>query len=108
MALQQLTLESGFLFYVLLVVLAGAALAGGLAGGWGARALAENLLAGRYVEREFGVGDYIRVDGTAGTIERLTNTNVVVQTEDGRRVHLPNGLLTRMPVESKSVKQDEP
>ncbi len=102
MALQQLTVESGFLLYVLLVVLAGAALAAGIAGGWGARSLAENLVAGRYVEREFSVGDFIRVDGTAGTIERLSATNVVVHTNDGRQVHVPNGMLTRMAVESKS------
>ncbi len=102
MALQQLTIDSAFLLYVLLVVLAGAALAFGIAGGWGARSLAENLIAGRYVEREFKVGDFVRVDGTAGKIERLSATSVIVRTDEQKRITVPNGLLTRMAVESES------
>lgn len=105
MALQQLTIESGFFLYVLLVMMGGGALAVGIAGGWGARSLAENLIAGRYVEREFGVGDFVRVDGTAGTIERLNSTSVIVRTLENRRVTIPNGLLTRMPVESEKPAQ---
>jgi small-conductance mechanosensitive channel len=102
MALQQLTIDSVFSLYVLLVILGGAALAVGIAGGWGARSLAENLIAGRYVEREFAVGDYVRVDGTAGKIERLSATSVIVRTDENRRITVPNGLLTRMAVESES------
>ncbi len=101
MALQQLTINSGFFLYVLLVLLAGGALAMGIAGGWGARLLAENLIAARYVESEFKVGDFISLNGTAGTIERLSPTSVIVRTENDRRVTLPNGLLTRMAVESE-------
>ena len=102
MALQQLTIDSGFFFYVLLVLLGGAALAMGIAGGWGARSLAENLIAGRYVEREFAVGDYVRVDGTAGTIERLSATSIIIRTETDQRITVPNGLLPKMAVESRS------
>ena len=101
MALQQLTIESGFFLYVFLVILGGGALAVGIAGGWGARSLTENLIASRYVEREFAVGDFIRLDGTAGRIERLSATSVIVRTEENRRVTVPNGLLTRMMVESE-------
>ena len=101
MALQQLTIDSGFFLYVLIVLLAGVALAMGIAGGWGARSLAENLIAGRYVEREFAVGDYVRVDGTAGTIERLSATSVIVRSDADQRITVPNGLLTRMAVESR-------
>ncbi|MDQ2865126.1 MAG: mechanosensitive ion channel [Candidatus Eremiobacteraeota bacterium] len=108
MALQQLTIESGFLLYVLLVILAGAALAVGIAAGWGGRTLAENLIAGRYVEREFAVGDFVRVDGTSGTVERLSSTSVVVRSDDDRRFTVPNALLTRMAVESKSRVRPSP
>jgi len=101
MALEQLTIDSGFLLYVLLMVVGGATLAFAIAGGWGARTLAENLVAGRYVEREFALGDFVKVDGTAGTIERLSATSVIVRTDDDRRITVPNGLLTRMAVESK-------
>lgn len=103
MALQQLTIDSAFFLYVFLVMLGGGALAFGIAGGWGARALAENLIAGRYVEREFAVGDFVRVDGTAGKIERLSPTSVIVRVDENRRVTVPNGLLTRMAVESEAA-----
>ncbi len=103
MALQQLTIDSGFLLYVFLVILAGGALAVGIAGGWGARTLSENLVAGRYVEREFAVGDHIRIQDTAGTIERLGPTSLTLRTNDDRRITVPNGLLTRTMVESRAA-----
>jgi small-conductance mechanosensitive channel len=101
MALQQLTIDSGSVLDVLLVLLAGAALAGGLAAGWGARTLAENLVAGRYVEREFQIGEFIRVDGIAGAIERFDGTSVVLRAADGARFVVPNGLLARAAVEAR-------
>ena len=108
MALQQLTVDSAFLFYVLLVLLGGAALAGGIAAGWGARTLAENLVAGRYVERQFAVGQAISVDGTSGTIERLEPASLTIVTDDGRRVILPKALLTRTAVEAGTTPESPP
>ena len=104
MALEQLTVESAFLFYVLLVVLGGAALGGGIAVGWGARTLAENLVAGRYVEQQFGVGQKIRINGTSGTISKLEPASITLVTDDQRRIILPNSLLTRMAVEATETK----
>jgi small-conductance mechanosensitive channel len=102
MALQQLTIDSRSVLAVLLVLLAGGALAGGLAAGWGARTLAENLVAGRYVEREFAIGEYISVEGIAGSIERFDGTSVVLRARDGARFVVPNGLLARVAVEARS------
>ncbi len=100
MALQQLTVESAFLFYVLLVAFGAVALACAIAGGWGARAFAENLLAARYVERHLRVGSYIRVNGRAGNIERLDATCTLVRTQDDRTILFPNGLLARSVIET--------
>ncbi len=98
LALQQLTIESGFLLDVFLVVLCGGALAVGIAGGWGTRTLVENFAAARYVERHLHVGDRISVEGLEGTVERLDPTSTVVTALDGRRIVVPNGLLARVPV----------
>lgn len=98
LALQQLTIESGFLLDVLLVVLCGGALAVGISGGWGTRTLVENFAAARHVERYLRVGDRISVDGMEGTVERLDPTSTVVAAPDGRRIVVPNGLLARVPV----------
>jgi len=98
MALQQLTIESAFLLEVLLVILSAAALGAAIAGGWGARTLAENLVAARFVERHFHVGDFINIDGIGGTIEKLDLMSTAIRTDDDRRIILPNGMLTRSAV----------
>lgn len=95
MALQQLTIESSFLLYVLLLLLGSAALSAAIASGWGARTFFENVVASRYVEENFHIGDGITVDGAAGTLERVGMTNIVVVTSDQRRIVLPNRILAR-------------
>ncbi|MBD5655950.1 MAG: mechanosensitive ion channel family protein, partial [Candidatus Eremiobacteraeota bacterium] len=102
MALEQLTVASRFLFDVLLVVLGGCALALAIAGGWGARAFAENLIAARYVERHLNVGDYVRIEGQTGIIERFDVMSTILRTDDGRRIIYPNGLLAGSVVEAGS------
>jgi small-conductance mechanosensitive channel len=99
MALEQLTVASAFLFYVLLVIVGGCSLALAIAGGWGARAFAENLIAARYVERHLSVGDHIRIEGQVGRIERFDVMSTILRTDDGRRIIYPNGLLASAVVE---------
>ncbi len=100
MALQQLTVDSAFLFYVLLVMLGALGLAGAIAGGWGARAFAENLVAAHYIERHLDVGHFIRVKGQSGTVERLDAMSTIVRTADGRTIIFPNGYLAQSVVEA--------
>jgi small-conductance mechanosensitive channel len=99
MALEQLTIASVFLFYVLLVVIGSGSLALAVAGGWGARAFAENLIAARYVERHLSLGDRVRVEGQTGTIEQFDAMSTILRTDDGRRIIYPNGLLAGAVVE---------
>ena len=99
MALEQLTIASIFLFYVLLVLVGSGSLALAIAGGWGARAFAENLIAARYVERHLSLGDHVRVEGQTGTIERFDVMSTILRTDDGRRIIYPNGLLAGSVVE---------
>lgn len=103
MALEQLTIASVFLFYVLLVLVGSGALALAIAGGWGARAFAENLIAARYVERHLSLGDHVRVEGQTGIIERFDAMSTILKTEDGRRIIYPNGLLANAVVEVGNV-----
>jgi small-conductance mechanosensitive channel len=105
MALQQLTIEAGFLFSVLLLLLGAVAFAAALAFGWGARTLAENVASGRYVEQNFVEGDVIAIiEGpveVAGTIERLGLTSTTLRTADGRRVLVPNAVFARAVVQAE-------
>ncbi|MBC5801146.1 MAG: mechanosensitive ion channel [Candidatus Eremiobacteraeota bacterium] len=100
MALQQLTVDSAFLFYVLLVLLGTVALGVAIAGGWGARAFAENLVAAHYIERHLDIGHFIRVKGRTGTIERLDAMSTIVRTSEDRTIIFPNGYLARSVVEA--------
>jgi len=97
LALQQLTLDATFLLDVLLVVLGGVALTTAIAVGWGARTMAENLVASRYVEQNFAVGDTVSIDGAAGTVERIGPTSATLRAVDGKVV-IPNGVLARVVV----------
>jgi small-conductance mechanosensitive channel len=99
MALQQLTIEAGFLFSVLLLLLGAAAFAAALAFGWGARTLAENVASGRYVEQNLVEGDVVAIiDGpveVTGTVERLGLTSTILRMADGRRLLVPNAVFAR-------------
>lgn len=108
MALQQLTIQASFLFYILLIVLGMAGLGGAIAFGWGARTLAEHVAGGRYVEQNFDQGESVVVnaDGlgaVTGTIERLGLTSTTIRTTDGRRVVVPNGVLARAVVQADAA-----
>ncbi len=98
LAMQQLTIDATFLLDVLLVILGGAAVAVAIAFGWGARTTAENLVAARYVEQNFAVGDAVAVEGVAGTIERIGPTSAVLRTAQGGKAVIPNSVLARVVV----------
>ena len=94
-ALQQLTIRSEFLLDVLLVILAGFALAFGLAAAWGARTFFENLVAGHYVERHVRVGDSVRLEESVGIVEALEPTSITLRTDDASHTIVPNARIAR-------------
>jgi small-conductance mechanosensitive channel len=112
MALQQLTIEAGFVFAVLLLLLGAAAFAAALAFGWGARTVAENVASGRHVEQNFAEGDVVAIlEGpveVAGTIERLGLTSTTLRTADGRRVLVPNAIFARAVVQAEPAAAGAP
>ena len=66
---------------------------GGLAIGFGAKSLVEDLISGFFIllERQFDVGDTIAVGDVKGTVERLELRSTVLRDIDGRRHVVPNG-----------------
>ena len=100
-ALQQLTIRSEFLLDVLLVILAGFALAFGLAAAWGARTFFENLVAGHYVERHVRVGDSVRFEESVGIVEALEPTSITLRTDDASHTIVPNARIARNSLERR-------
>jgi small-conductance mechanosensitive channel len=98
MAADQLGVQTGVLQTMLLVLflVAGAAVA--LAVGLGARALAGNVLAGRYVDDRFAVGEQIEVEDWKGTIVEVGLASVTIADGRGELVEIPHGFLLTRPV----------
>ena len=99
-ALQQLTIESAFFFELVLAAFGSIAFAFAIAVGWGARSFAADSLAGRFVEKQFAVGDRIAFANVDGTIERFDTLSTTVRTANGRRLTIPNSTLTGSIVET--------
>jgi small-conductance mechanosensitive channel len=106
LALQQLTLDATFLLAVLLVVLGGIALALAIAVGWGGRTMVENLIAARYVEQNFKVGDDLMIEDVAGTVERVGPTSAVLRSAAGGKIVIPNGIFARAVIHPGSATGD--
>lgn len=73
-------------------VLAGAGIVG-LAIGFGAQTLVKDVISGLFilVERQFGVGDVIKVDGIAGSVEKMTLRATFLRDAEGTSHVIPNG-----------------
>lgn len=78
-------------------ILAGAGLAGILIG-FGAQQLVRDVLAGIaiLIEDQFGVGDWIEVDGKVGAVERVGLRSTAFRDVDGTVHHVLNGHMQRV------------
>ena len=75
----------------------------GIALGFGAQRLVEDVITGLFmlVEDQFGVGDRIDAGMVNGTVEALTIRSTVVRDPDGMLWHLPNSEIRRVANESQ-------
>ena len=91
--LQQMGIESQLLtdifLYVIVILLAGLALAFGLGG----RDVVRNVLAGFYAREMFALGDTISFEGADGTLEAISTINAEID-RGGERILVPNTYLT--------------
>ena len=83
-------------------LLASAGIAG-VAIGFGAQRLVEDVITGLFmlIEDQFGVGDRIDVDLVEGTVEGLTLRSTVLRDPDGTLWHIPNSEIRRVANESQ-------
>ena len=98
MAADELGVRTGVLQTLLFILLVVAGLAAALAIGLGGWALAGNVIAGRYVEDRFTVGQQIEVDQFKGTIVEVGLASVTIADADGELVEIPHGFLLTRPV----------
>jgi small-conductance mechanosensitive channel len=98
MAADQLGVETGVLQTALFILLLIAGLAAALAVGLGGRVLAGNVIAGRYVDDRFTVGERIEVDDWKGTIVEVGLASVTIADGQGELIEIPHGYLLNRPV----------
>lgn len=95
--LQQLgmdvTLLTDLLTNIVTLIVAGIALAFALGG----RVIARNVLSGHYAREMFMLGDWMELDGQAGTLEAIGTLNAEIAVE-GERLVVPNVRLTEAAV----------
>jgi small-conductance mechanosensitive channel len=103
MAADQLGVQTRVLQTVLFLFLLVAGVAVALAVGLGGRALAGNVIAGRYVDDRFSVGEQIEVDDWKGTIVELGLASVTISDSQGELVEIPHGYLLSRPVRRSGV-----
>jgi small conductance mechanosensitive channel len=75
----------------------------GLAIGFGAQSVVEDLLRGLFMlaEDQFGVGDRIDVGSVNGVVERVTLRTVVIRDGEGTLWHVPNSEIDRVANEAQ-------
>jgi len=75
----------------------------GLAIGFGAQSVVEDLLRGLFMlaEDQFGVGDRVDVGSVNGVVERVTLRTVVIRDSTGTLWHVPNSEINRVANEAQ-------
>jgi len=89
MAISQLRIDTDIIKAVVLVLLAGFALAVALTFGLGTREITRNMVAGFYARKMFASGETIRIRGERGTLVSITPLQTIID-QDGATVSFPN------------------
>jgi small-conductance mechanosensitive channel len=84
LAVEQLGIDSSVLVTLLVTVFAGLFGAAALAFGLGARDTVSNIIGSHYVQRNYKVGDRIRIGESEGVVIDINNTVVTLDTDSGR------------------------
>jgi small-conductance mechanosensitive channel len=103
MAADQLGVQTGVLQAALFLLLLTAGVTVAIAVGLGGRVLAGNVIAGRYVDDRFTVGERIEVDDWKGTIVEVGLASVTISDAQGELVEIPHGYLLTRPVRRSGV-----
>lgn len=88
----QVGIDVSFLTIITAIVLTATLGSVALAFGLGARAYVANLIAAHYLRADIRIGDNIQIDGIVGEVVEISNTRVVLDTQEGM-VSLPASII---------------
>ena len=90
LALTELGLDMTIFTNNITIIITGMVLAMALSIGLGSRSIMANVLARYYISQLFHVGEKVSLGGHKGTITKITPISVIIQTEEGEQLHIPN------------------
>jgi len=99
LAINQLEIETELLNQVVTILLMAGAGAVALALGLGTRDVAGNVVAGVYARELYEPDNKIKIGDVTGTVIEVTSTSLVLETEEGNRITIPNSRLIDEQVE---------
>ncbi|MCP4291134.1 MAG: mechanosensitive ion channel [bacterium] len=89
MAVTQLRIDTEIIHSVVLILLAGAALALALTFGLGTREITRNLVAGFYIRKLFEVGEELEIGAAKGHLAGISPLHTLME-NDGKIISIPN------------------
>ena len=89
-ALSELGFDMTVFIAHIAILIGGAVLAVVLSIGLGSRSIMSNMLARYYIKQLFKIGDDVLLIGQKGKVVKITPVSVVLSTEKGDEVHIPN------------------
>lgn len=91
LAVSQLEIQTALLQLIIGIVLAVAGLAAAIALGLGTQRVAQNIVSGVYARDVLTPGSQISWNGIEGEVAEVGSVTTIIETTDGRTVHVPNG-----------------
>ncbi|CAN5832500.1 hypothetical protein BH24ACT15_BH24ACT15_24790 [soil metagenome] len=89
-AAEQAGIDVAVLRQILLLTLAALLGAAALGLGLGLAPLVSSVIAGRHVESMLQIGQTVQIGDIGGTVTKIGNVSVTLETDDGRTVDVPN------------------
>ncbi len=90
MALEQLNINTQFLYSIMLLIIAGIILALAIAVGLGARDIAKNLLIGSYARENFTPGSMLEIEECKGKVQEVSALSTFIKSAEGELISIPN------------------
>ncbi|MFT4663732.1 MAG: small-conductance mechanosensitive channel [Polaribacter sp.] len=98
-AIKQIGIDAAFIETNLSYIIAGGVFAFALGYGLASKDMMSNFLASLYSKEKFAVGDVVAISGHKGEIVEMTNSSMIIRSEDNRKVIIPLSKLSTESIE---------
>lgn len=101
LAIDQLQLETELINRIMEILLISVGVVVALSLGLGTKELSKNFVSGWSLKEQIKPGSYLEYKDISGTVKKVSNVNTIVETNEGKTVHIPNSMLISRIFKSK-------